>query len=184
MAEKVLLLNTATGEMISYNANYPRGNENLHEPVQDLDPNHQYLVWYEPYAKPDYDSRIYTLKQKENVTDEPHPEYGSHIHLYKVTFETEKRPTEEIELNVENAENEANERICGDKFKKWVALSLTAIINNLDGITPKPAEKVVLDETRARGVKIWRNDNELRNKIQQLANGQEPEIDSGWEKEA
>jgi len=178
MGTPAVLIRKSTGEIIKH-ADYPREDMQL---VVGLDPDLEWLVKYTPFVRPDYDSRIYILNQIEEVTTDPHPDYN-HLNQYKITFETEKRPSEDIQLSIENAENEANERICGDKFKKWVTLSLTAIINNLDGITPKPIEKVVMDGTRAKGVKIWKNDETLRNKIQQLAAGEEPEIDSGWQRE-
>ena len=44
-------------------------------PIEGLDPNLEWLVKYEPFVRPDYDSRIFILRQVEEVTTEPHPVY-------------------------------------------------------------------------------------------------------------
>ena len=66
-----VLINRATGEIIKH-TDYPRWDM---EPVTDIEPNLEWLVKYQPYAIPDYDSRIFVLKQIEEITTTPHPEY-------------------------------------------------------------------------------------------------------------
>src|SRR5690606_22614411 len=173
-----VLIRKSTGEILKH-APYPR--EDM-QPVTGLDPDLEWLIKHEPFVAPDYDSRIYELIITEEITQEPHPEHPE-LNQYKRTYSTQRRTDEDIILQIENAETEANEQRVGYKNRtKLVMLALGVLIRRLDNLQTTNKEKAILDMALANAVDIWKNDDEVRAKKQQLAQGLEPEIDAGWVK--
>jgi len=179
MSVPAVLIRTSNGEIIKHDV-YPREDMAL---VEGLDPDLKWLVKFTPFVKPDYDSRIFILRQVEEVTTIAHPDY-EHLNQYKITFETEKRQDADIETSIANAEQDANQQMLpATRQLKLMALGLGVLFRALDGLELSSKEKVIKDEIVTKATKLWKNDNNLRNKITQLAQGEEPEIDAGWEKE-
>lgn len=178
MGTPAVLIRKSTGEIIKH-ADYPRLDM---APVEGLDPDLEWLIKVTPYVQPDYDSRIFVLNQTEEVTQTPHPDYP-HLNQYRITFSTSKRATEEIAISVENAEREANESVFPyTKQLKILTLGLGVLFRKVGGMTLNAKEIAVKDKVLALAVKIWKNDQALRDKIAELAAGTEPNIDEGWEK--
>jgi hypothetical protein len=175
-----VLIKKSTGEIIKH-ANYPRADMGV---IEGLDPDLEWLLKYEPFIRPEYDSRIYILRQVEEVTATPHPQYA-HLNQYKITHETEKRPSVDIEKEIQNAEQDANLTIIPHtKQLKLLALGVGVLFRALDGLTLTPKETAIKAAIIDKAVKLWKNDSNLRLKITQLTQGLEPNIDAGWEKEA
>ena len=177
MSLPAVLIRKSTGEIIKHSL-YPREDMQL---IEGLDPDLEWLLKYEPFLVPDYDSRIYVLNRHEEVTTEPHPEYP-HLNVYKITYTTTKRTTEEIETSIYNAENNANEKIVPyTKQLKLLILSVGVLFRNLDGMELTSKEQVIKNKVIQVAVNIWKNDANVREKVQQLSEGLEPNIDEGWE---
>ena len=174
-----VLLRKSTGEIIKH-ALYPR--EDM-QPVVGLDPDLEWLVKFEPYLVPDYDSRIFLLNRIEEVTTTPHPDY-SWLNQYRITYSTTKRVNDDIILNVENAETQANETMLPyTKQLKYLTLGLGVLFRNLDGMALTPKELVVKDKMMVLATRVWKNDAELQLKVAEIIAGTEPNIDAGWEKD-
>ena len=173
-----VLIKKSTGEIVKH-ANYPR--MDMAE-VKGLDPNYEWLVKLEPFVQPDYDSRLFILNRIEEVTTEAHPNY-SHLNVYKITYELEKRTNDEIEKHIENQEIIANQQVFEpNKQLETTIKVLNALIRSIKNL------KLTDDETEAFAmindisVKFAKNKDVKKLKKQQLIDGEEPELDEGWEK--
>ena len=173
-----VLIRRSTGEIIKRDI-YPRLDM---QPVSGLDPDLEWLLVYTPYEAPVYDSRIYLLNQVEEVTQDPHPDYAW-LNQFRVTYSTTKREVTEIQTAVVNAENEANNGVFPYiEQLKILALGLGVLFRRVEGMTLTTKEIAVKDRVLALAVKIWKNDQTLRDKVAQITGGLEPNIDEGWEK--
>lgn len=179
MSVPAVLIRISTGEVIKHD-NYPNAEVT---PVQGLDPDLKWLVKYIPYDKPSYDSRIFKLITTEEITTIAHPDYPD-LDQYLITYNTQKRSNTEIQEYIENAENFANETLLPyDRRVKLLTLAVGLLIRKTNGITLTANEEVIQQKMLNIAVKVWKNDTELQSKIAQLLNGEEPEIDAGWESE-
>lgn len=174
-----VLVRKSTGEIIKHDL-YPR--EDM-QPVEGLDPDLEWLLKYEPFVRPDYDSRLFILQQNEEITETPHPDYA-HLNQYLITFATLKRDVEEIQAHIENAETNANQSVLPyEKQLKIITLGLGVLFRKVEGMSLNAKEQVIADRVESIAVKLWKNDQTLRDKVEQLANGEEPNLDEGWEKD-
>ena len=172
-----VLIKKSTGEIIKH-ADYPRIDMAL---VEGLDPDLEWLLKYEPFAQPDYDSRLFTLVRTEAITTTPHPDYV-HLNQYLITFATERRADADIVLAIENAETNANEQLVKYQTRtKIFALALGVLIKRLDNLNTNVQEQAVLNKMLGIAVNVWKNDATLKAKLQQVIDGEEPEIDAQWE---
>lgn len=178
MSVPSVLIRISTGEIIKH-AIYPKSEVT---PIESLEPDLKWLIKYTPYSKPDYDSRVFSLITTQEITEIAHPTYPE-MDQFLITYDTLKRSNEEIQVQIENAETDANEGLMPYQQRvKLLTLGLGILIRKTDGLTLTNKEVVLQDKIVAAAVKIWKNDNELKLKIQQLLDGTEPEIDAGWEK--
>lgn len=174
-----VLIRKSTGEIIKH-ADYPRVDMAL---VEGLDPDLEWLVKKELFVAPDYDSRIFILNQNESITTEPHPDYP-HLNQYQISYSTEKRPDEDIVVSVENAERQANETIFPyQKQLKTLLLGLGVVFRRAEGMQLTSKEQGIADKVTEMAVRVWKNDQALKDKIQEITDGTEPNIDEGWEKD-
>lgn len=172
-----VLLRISTGEILKHDV-YPREDMG---PIVGLDPDLKWLLKYTPFDEPVYDSRIFILNRIEEITVLPHPDY-THLDQYKITFTTTKRSDEEIEASILNAERDANDKLLPfSDFNKIMILSVGVIVRYAKGQTLTQPEINMMNKLLDIAVKVWKNDDELKAKILQLSNGEEPQIDMGWE---
>jgi len=177
MSKPSVLIRKSTGEIIKH-AIYPR--EDMGE-ILGLYPDLEWLVKYIPFERPEYDSRLFILEIMEEVTQEPHPEYP-HLNKYNITYGTKKRTDEEIIAHIENAAIEANEQLVDSRTGIEVFMAaIAALIKLSDSLQIDTKEQRILDKALESADKIWKNKDQLQSKIQQLADGEEPDIDSQWE---
>ena len=177
MSKPAVLIRKSTGEILKH-APYP--NVDI-TPVIGLDPDLEWLLKHEPFASPDYDSRIFELEIDEAITTDPHPEHPE-LKTYKKTFKTNKRADEDIKRQIENAEEAANRELVSyrtDDKLFMLGIGILARINA--GVQPSPKEQAVLDTVMQYDVPIWKNDAEKDKKKKQVDDGLEPNIDEGWE---
>jgi len=166
------VLRVDTGEIVGRNKQWPTLDGS---PQPGADPNYVYLLQSEG-AKPDYDSRTHKLIGTEEVDAE--------ANTLTKTYNTEKRPLEDINAAVEAEERNAHESLVPyDQREKLIMLGLAVIFRNIDGQTLNAKEQVIANRCKALGVKLWKNDALVRSKIQDLADGNEPDLSLGWEKE-
>ncbi len=176
MGTPAVLIRKSTGEIIKH-ADYPRLDM---EPVSGLDPDLEWLVKYQPYEAPDYDSRIYILRTTESITTEPHPDYP-HLNQYQITFSTVKRDAPEIIAAIENAENDANSQVFPYiRQLKVLALGIGVLFRRVEGMTLTAKETKIKDKCLAIAVNVWKNHDAYTAKVAAVNKGSEPEIDEGW----
>jgi len=151
-------------------------------PVIGLEPDLEWFLKYEPFASPDYDSRIWILDVTESVTTEKHPDYPN-INTYKRTYATNKRLDKDINLAIDNAEVSANDSLIDYRTdQKLFMVGLSALGNKVDGLALNAEQTSILEQIDTYNVNIWKNDAEKKLKKDQVSNGQEPNIDEGWER--
>jgi len=151
-------------------------------PVIGLEPDLEWFLKYEPFPSPEYDSRIWILAITEDVTTEKHPDYPT-INTYKRTYAENKRPDADINLAIENAEEAANTTLTDYRNNEKLFMLAQGIqVRRSRGTQPNAAELAIEDQILAFDVNIWKNDATKKSKKDQVANGQEPDIDAGWER--
>ena len=179
MSLPCVLIKKSTGEILKH-AMYPRPDM---QPVIGLDSDLEWLIKYEPSPVPVYDTRIFKLNKIESITTTPHPVY-TWLNQYQITYSTTKLPTSDIEVNIIQAEVQANETLLPNTQQlKLIALSVGILFKNLNNNLLTTKEQAIKDKMISVATRIWNNDTELKAKLTELSTGLEPNIDAGWEKE-
>lgn len=188
MSIPAILIDKNTGEILNPNTNYPNADGS---PVAGLQENLQYLIKEQPFDRPDVDYRIFILD--EDLPDTKaiavageldllpnHPDFPN-LKSYQKKFKSTKRPDTEINIAIDNAEEAANQQLV--TFRDDTKLFMTALgtlIREREGVQPNAKEQEILNQIIAYDVPIWQNDNNKKNKKDQVTAGQEPNIDDGW----
>lgn len=172
-----VLLQVSTGSIIKHGL-YPR--EDMAE-ILDLDPDYKWLVKVTPFPAPDYDPRYFVLNTVQAVTTEAHPEY-SYLDVYKTTYTVTKRPVEEIEFHVRQAQKEADTALCNTEDQLSFTLKVqSALDRQQQGLTLTTEEQAILDKSRAIKVKLDKNQDNYNVLMTSINAGNEPDMDAGWE---
>jgi len=172
-----VLIRKSTGEILKRDQ-YPRTDM---QPVAGLDPDLEWLLVYQPYVAPDYDSRLFILDQNEAITALPHPQYPL-INQYLVTFTLTARPKEDVELSISQAEQMANESILpGDQQLKITILALATIIKKQQGLSLNDDEQATIDNLMGIAENFWKNDAQAKAKIADITANKQPDIDASWQ---
>jgi len=178
-----VLIRKSTKEIIKQDM-YPRQDM---LPVQGMDPDYEWLVKNIPYPEPDYDSRIFIMQT--NLPDlnflnefQEHPAYPG-LREYRITYNPIKRPNDEIVIAIENAEKEANTSIWSEAAHKDETLfMINSVRKEAQSISLTEEEQTHIDKLSSINVKLAKNLDTKNIKIEQVNNGQEPNIDEGWER--
>lgn len=156
------------------------------------DPDYVWLLEYTPFPAPDYDPRYFKL-----VTEVPdlalynfdleHPDYPHtthpHLSVYKTTYSLVKRPTEEIEVHVKNAQRLADESIFRSQEQMTSSVKTMAILRRAQqGLTLTLEEEALLSSLDAMNVNVAKNLDNYNLLMGLITAGAEPDIDAGWEK--
>jgi hypothetical protein len=182
MSVPAVLVRKSTKEIIKQ-ALYPR--EDM-QPVQGLDPDYEWLIKHIPYPEPDYDSRIYIMETQlpdlNFLNDfQEHPDYSG-IREYRITYNPVKRPNADIIISIENAEKQANASIWSEAAHKDETLfMINSVRKEATGATLNTEEQSHVDKLSGINVKLAKNRDTATIMINQVNNGQEPNIDEGWE---
>lgn len=183
MSVPAVLIRKSTKEIIKHDT-YPRPDM---LPMEGMDPDYEWLIENIPFAQPDYDPRIYIM-----VTNKPdlqfldsfieHSSYPG-LREYRITYTPKKREKAEIIVSIENAEKEANDSVWSESVHKDKMLfMLSSVMKKADGLQLNELEQIQINEMNTIVVKLRKNmDNRLL-LIQQINSNEEPNIDSGWEK--
>ena len=164
------VIQISTGEIVGRNYTWPRpdGGE-----IQGADPDYVYLL-QSSTAQPDYDARLYTLQGTE-VVDIPANEINK-------TWATVKRPINE---RIQAAENVEAERL-GDHIDLareivMTRLVLGAIIHyTVDNQDFPPKARIMINEYKAKAVKLWQNRDRLDEIITELEADIDSDLDALW----
>jgi hypothetical protein len=163
------VLQISTGQIIARNTVWPVADGTA---IPGLDPDYAYLEQVQD-ARPDYDSRMFTLQSAEVVDAEAQE--------IRTTWETVARPLEDVEVNVANVEVEKLEKIANDQgFKKMVTLALATLFRRVENQVLTNPEVALKKAVLARGKATWENDVRRAQIIAQLRAGANPDIDAGW----
>ena len=182
MSVPAVLIKKSTKEIIKH-ALYPRADM---QPVEGLDPDYEWLVKHIPFAEPDYDSRIYIMETQlpdlAFLNDFiEHPSYPG-IREYRITYNPVKRTNDLIVISIENAEREANASIWSEATHKDETLfMINSVRKEASGATLNTEEQSPVDKLSVINVKLAKNRDTATIMINQVNNGQEPNIDEGWE---
>jgi hypothetical protein len=172
-----VLINKSTGSIVKY-CPYPRADMAA---IEGLDPNYEYLVKYEPFPAPDYDSRYYLLNKVEAITTEPHPVYP-HLDVFKTTYTLIKRDVTELEFHLKQAKDLADNALCNTENQLSFTLQVQASFDKVQsGLSLTPEEQSVLDRSRAIKVKLDKNQDNFNLLLVSITAGNEPNMDAGWE---
>lgn len=178
-----------TGKIVK-EAPYPRADM---QPEVGADPNFEWLLKHTPFTSPDYDGRIWKQKILKTDTEdivannqwdmlEPHPVYPD-FKAYVTTYSLEKRADEEIIAAIQSVENQNNEELIDYQTKtKLLTITVNALLRKDKKLILTAKEEAALAQLSAFGEQIWKNDAEKEAKVQQVKDGLEPSIDTGWEK--
>lgn len=142
--------------------------------IPDLDPDFVYLLHVND-TPPDYDSRLYLLDGQEGVDVD-----ANVLHL---SWTPVARPIEE---RVDAAENEESNQLARHIriHRELIETRLMVgalLFYVLDGQQLPPAALNMADTYKAKALKLWQNRNYLINIITALENGEDPNMDDGWE---
>lgn len=163
-------LQLSTGEIVARNRPWPTGDGSE---IPNLDPDYVMLLHLED-TRPNYDSRLYSLQGTETV--------DADANELRKTWETIKRPLEEIKVAAQNVEvQELQKHINLEREIIETRLMVAAILQFLDGLQLPPRIQNFADNYKAKGVKLWRNRDRLRAILADIENGLEPDLDAGWE---
>lgn len=157
------------GVVINPRAVWPTSNEL--DPIPGLDPDYEYLP-IQTDAVPDYDPRLFQLvKDEAKVLTEWH-----------ITYTTPAREAEEAKINALNTEQVENARHYKEQERdKLMILGLGVLFRLIANQQLTNKEIALKTKVVDAAVKIWRNDQRLRDIITALDAGQTPDLDSGWE---
>ena len=182
MSVPAVLVRKSTKQIIK-EALYPNTDMS---PVVGLDPDYEWLVKHVPFAEPDYDSRLYIMQMVlpdmtalDSFTE--HPSYAG-IREYRITYNPNKRPDAEIILSIENAEKEANNGVFSEAVHKdEFAFMLNSVHKDAKGQALNAEEQDQIDKLAIVTVNLAKNRDAAAIKIAQVAAGNEPNIDEGWQ---
>lgn len=138
----------------------------------------QYLPVDHPghVAKPVFDSRLFSL-EIQNTIDIPN-------NRLEVAYSTPALSTEERKVNAENRESEETAKFVRiERELVETRLMLAAVLQYIDGSQWPPKVQTMADTYRAKGVKLWKNRDRLKAILAQIDNGEDPDLDAGWEPE-
>lgn len=176
-----LLLDKTTRQIVN------RTTINTDTANNNLDPNYLWMIERYTNTPPSYDSRIYILDTNlpdltvDLATIPDHPDHAGYKE-YLVEYALTKRVNSEIEGAVYNAEKLANNGLLGDDaLNKLAILGIGVLFRALDGLTLTTKEETLATKLQQIAIKIWQNDQNLRDKLTEIASNIEPDIDAGWE---
>lgn len=176
MSVPAVLIRISTGEIIKHDV-LPVADPATQE-VQGLNPDLKWLIKHEPFAPPQYDSRVYQLQTTEAVTEEEHPDYPLYDR-YLITYQTIRRPVDEIQQAIINAERVEFGRHV-DYLEKLAILGISILSRRIEGLQLSQTEQNIMNRIERNGNKIWQN-HQRRKQLEAEAEQVQPvDIDAGW----
>jgi len=176
-AKDSVLIQKSTGLILKHGL-YPR--EDM-QPIEGLDPDFEYLVKYEPFPAPDYDSRYFVLNKIDAITTDTHPVY-TWLNVFKTTHQVVKRDISEIQFHVKQAQKIADTALCNTEEQLSFTLKVQSALDRLqNGLSLTIEEQAILDRSRALKVKLDKNQDNYNVLMAAIIDGTEPDLNAGWQ---
>ena len=141
--------------------------------IPGLDENLVYLLETSD-ASLDADRRLYTIVTTKNI--------DAAANVIHTSFETEKRPVDEIITAIENEEmSQLGKHVSIVRELIRTRLAVSAIFEFVEGQAYPPKVQVMVDKYKASGVKLWKNSDRKDALKDDAANDRDVLIDEGWE---
>ncbi len=123
------------------------------------------------------------LQRSEVDNDTTNADYPNFKQI-DVVWTKIRKSDAEITMLIEKAESKANESLVKyvDRLKVMV-LYMALERRDRKGLTITAKMQTILDKGDAYAVKLWQNDTNLKTKLQELADGQDLDINTGWTNE-
>lgn len=149
------------------------------EPVKGLESGLEWKLIVED-TRPLFKIDLEKLERVETDNDNSHDVY-THLKVIDVTWNVVRKSDAEITKMIKDAENMANESLVKytDRLK-FMFLYMGIVNRKVDGDNINSKMQTLLDNLDAKLVKLWQNDTELQAKLQQLSDGQDPDIYNNW----
>lgn len=122
------------------------------------------------------------LERIETETNNAHPTY-SHLKVVNITWNVIRKSDEEIQQRLEAAKSEANAGVFSGDREELLILTLGALIKLSRNESIPQKATTLLDNVLQKAVKVWQNDTVIKSKLQQLANGEDININTDWTNE-
>lgn len=123
------------------------------------------------------------LEPIETVTNDPH-DIHTHLKVVNVTWNVVRKSDEEIIQLIKQAKTIANSGVFGaEHTEEIMLLALGALIKLARAETIPGKADVLLDKILNKAVKVWQNDTVIKNKLEQLANSEDVNINTDWTNE-
>jgi hypothetical protein len=174
MTVPATLIRKSTGEVLK--RSLLPGDPNA--PIPGLDPDLEWLIDYEQFAPPLYDSRVYVLVTTLDATAEAHPLYPLY-NQYRIAYDTSRRAVDEIKEHIVNRERTEMQRHV-DFMNKLALAGLAIIFREMGGLQLTPTEQQIRGRIIRNAQKMFVNHQrrrQLENEAEQL---QPLDIDAGW----
>jgi hypothetical protein len=170
--KKYVLRRISTGEIINRGVFYPNAEDDA--PIIGLDPDLEYLAMDQD-VRPDYDARVFSLVTNEDRQEGTPP-------LWRITFDTVRRPTTEIKAAAQNVEAVKNRLHYSEQERdKLCILGLAVLFRQIANQQLTQKEVNLKQRILAMGATIWKNDDRLRAIFTALDANQTPDLDAEWE---
>jgi len=177
-----VLVRKSTKEIVKFGI-YPRQDM---LPIEDMDPDYEWIVEHIPFPEPVYDPRIYIMVT--NLPDlqlldsfEDHPLYPG-LKEYRTTYSPEKRSNPEIIASIDNVEKDANDLILSESDRNYkMVFMLTSVLKASKGLQLTETEQAHINELTDINMKLSKNLDNRNLLVAQVESNQVPNIDSGWE---
>lgn len=134
-------------------------------------------------VKPNYNQHLERLVRTEVDNDVSNVDYP-HLKQIDVVYNIVRKSDEEITKQLIQQEDNANQSLLdySDRLKTMV-LYMAILNRKIDGGNITQKMQNILDKVDAKAIKLWQNDTNLKAKLAELANGQDPDINNGWTNE-
>lgn len=141
--------------------------------ISGLDPDYIYLRHVDD-AKPQYDSRLYTLVGTESIDID--------ANIIQQSWDALARPNEERFIAAENEEMaQIGKHINISRELVETRLMLGALLFYVIDAQQFPPKALAMSEAyKAKALKFWSNRDRLAEILTDISNGNDPDFDTGW----
>jgi len=125
-------------------------------------------------------TEIERLVKTEEDNDTQHDTY-THLKQIDAIYTVERKDDGELEILIREAEKNANEQLIDTETRlKLTVLYVALERRERQGLNITPKMQEVLDKGDEYATKLWLNDTELKNKLQQVINNENVDINANW----
>ena len=163
------LYDKSLGEILKQDTKYNRADGGE---IEGGDPDLVYLE-IKDGNKPSNDTFYYDITS-DYVIDVENGEY-------RKEYTATKKGQEELTELLEGVEYQANQSVCPQRVQnKLILLGLSILLKNMGDVNLVPRDTVVKNRIIDLSTKLLLNDKTLKNKLEELNAGYEPDTKTGW----